>query len=109
MPDGAVVAAEADVETGGAKIGHAGNIFRVADAVAECDAGGGPEFARRLTISTAAQIFLTERQKRRLADAAGDHDQVLGRARGKAVPQRAPDVEFVTRSTSSESARHLAH
>ena len=52
----------------------------------------GGTCARRIAVLAAAQVFLAEGEERRLADAAGDHDQVLGRlaaeSRCRAGPRR---------------------
>ena len=98
MAERAIVAGEADVEAGGAEVVDAGGERGGADAVAERDFLGGGERARRIAVLAAAQILLAEREERRLADAAGDHDQVVGRLGRKAVAERAPDVELVARS-----------
>ena len=76
MPAAAVVGRQPHVDAQPLKIFDAGEIIGRASAVAERDApasarsrGGSPYFF--------AQAPPGQREKRRLADAAGDHDEVL--------------------------------
>src|SRR6185369_4838049 len=103
VAEGAVIAGEAEVEAGGGEVGDTGCQSGGAHAVAQRDFLSGRRGAVVVAVA-AAEIFLAERQERRLSDAAGHHDQVLNRLRRKAVAQRAPDVELVARIALGESA-----
>ncbi len=108
MADGAVVAAEPHVDAGRLEVGDAGQQFGGSHAVAERDSAGAWHGARRIAVLTQAQVFLAEGEERRLADAAGDHDEVVRGDWRKAVAERAPDVEFVAGAAVGEAMGHLA-
>ena len=55
-----------------------------------------------------AQVFLAERFERRLADAAGDHDQVVCGDWRKAVAERSPDFDFVAGAVVGQAMGHFA-
>ena len=77
MAGRAVVGAHANVDSQIGKIGDAGQIVGGARAVAERHPRGGGRRQRRIAITPLLQIAAGEGQKRRLPDAAGDHQQMF--------------------------------
>src|SRR5438552_1367724 len=95
MARGAVVGADVDIDSQPTKIFNAGQRFRRPGTVTKRDSLWSRRFPRRLAVALAAQVFGGQRQKRRLADAAGNHNQMIGRLRRKSVPKRTPHVKHL--------------
>src|SRR5688500_14238809 len=78
VPAAAVVGREADVDPQPLEVFNAGEILRGSSAIAERYVQSPRDVARRIAIAPFVQRFLSQGQKRRLPDAAGDEDQVVG-------------------------------
>src|SRR5690349_5930126 len=96
-----------DVDAGGAEIFDAGQECRGSNAVAQRDFFGRRHLSRRITVLAKPKIFLAERVERCLSDTSGDHDEMLGFDRWKAVAERSPDFQLDVFARARELARHF--
>ena len=70
--------------------------------------GTSHELTCRLAIRSLTEVLARQGQKRRLADSAGDHQQVLARLRCKTIAQRTPYLQFLSRQCPRQQSRQFA-
>src|SRR5262245_53837292 len=108
MTPRSIVRGDLDLYSKSLKILDSRQIVGRPSAIAESDAASFGNNSRRAAEPAQAEIFLSQGEKRRLADPARDHHQVIRLLRTKTIPQRAPNLQPLSCVTMLQPAGELS-